>query len=173
MSSTIKLIGEDRSFGGNDLFIDLIPKTSWFKNVRKCLTISSWNKLRNYVYDRVDKICECCNKDMSNESQSLEAHERWEYNAKTNIQKLVRIIALCKICHLSTHIGYAGIIGKKQMAMDHLKKTRGFTDEELKIHRKEAFVLWRERNNVKWKIDISLMTKNGFLLKQSNFKYIK
>ena len=41
------LVGEDRQFGGNLLFKDLIPRTTWFNNVRSCVTRNSWDKLRN------------------------------------------------------------------------------------------------------------------------------
>jgi len=40
-------------------------------------------------------------------NKNLDAHERWEYNFETNTQKLVRIIALCKMCHASTHYGHS------------------------------------------------------------------
>ena len=57
------LIGEDRQFGGNVLYKDLIPNTTWFNNVRSCVSRSSWDKLRKQVYERVDYKCECCNTD--------------------------------------------------------------------------------------------------------------
>jgi hypothetical protein len=58
-------IGENRLFGGNLLYKDLIPSSTWFKNVRTCVTRSSWDKLRKQVYGRADYKCECCKKDCS------------------------------------------------------------------------------------------------------------
>ena len=41
-----KLEGEDRKFGGNELFVDLIPKTSYYENARKFFPRSEWDKIR-------------------------------------------------------------------------------------------------------------------------------
>lgn len=59
---------------------------------------------------------ECCGiygKDAkNNEDNQIEAHERWYYDEDNKIQKLVRLVALCKKCHLTTHMGFAQIIGR-------------------------------------------------------------
>lgn len=54
------LIGEDREFNGNDLFIDLIPKSCWFSNVRTSVVKKDWDRLRKHIYDRVNNKCEIC-----------------------------------------------------------------------------------------------------------------
>ena len=38
--------GEDRSFGGNLFFIDLIPYTCWFTSIRSSIMRSDWDQLR-------------------------------------------------------------------------------------------------------------------------------
>jgi hypothetical protein len=163
---TTELLGEDRTFGGNDLFVDLIPRSCWFSNVRTCILVSDWDKLRHYVYERVNYVCECCliNTKESNENGNLEAHERWEYDDVNKIQTLKRIVALCHQCHQTTHIGLAGIKGKKDEAVAHLKKVRNFTDVECEIHIKNAFSLWSERNKYNWDLDLSLIENNNIKL---------
>lgn len=43
-----ELIGENRLFDGNDLFIDMIPHTSWFNNARSCIKHKKdWERLKN------------------------------------------------------------------------------------------------------------------------------
>ena len=59
----IILSDEDRSYGGNDLFIDLIPNTCWFKSARNSIHPRDWDRVRNYVYNRVNNRCELCNID--------------------------------------------------------------------------------------------------------------
>lgn len=54
------IIGEDRHFGGNELYIDLIPRTSWFNNIRNCINENDWIIIRKYIYERVNYRCECC-----------------------------------------------------------------------------------------------------------------
>jgi hypothetical protein len=154
------LIGECRDFGGNELFIDLIPSSCWFKNVRTSIPRKDWNIIRKRIYKRVNYTCECCgiNTDEDDSNGQLEAHERWEYDEINKIQTLKRIIALCHECHQSTHMGYASIIGKKEEAMEHLKNVGKFSDEELEKHYKNAFSEWKKRSEYNWKLDISLVT---------------
>lgn len=163
---SFQLIGEDRSFGGNNLFVDLIPRSCWFSNVRTCIIKTDWDKLRKYVYERVDYICECCliNTNETNINGNLEAHERWEYDDINKIQKLKRIVALCHQCHQVTHIGLAKIKGKKDEAVSHLKKVRNFNDIDCEMHIKNAFSLWSERNKYDWTLDLSLIENNNIKL---------
>lgn len=158
------LINENRNFGGNDLFVDLIPKTSFYRNARSFFSAKDWHKIRFYVYSRVNFICECCGKNTL-QSSRIEAHERWEYDLTSKTQKLVRIVALCTECHLSTHICFAGIIGKGKEAREHLKNVRNFTDEELNKHITKSIKLFQERSDIKWKLDLSLLSSNGFKIK--------
>ena len=41
----------------------MIPKGTWFNNVRTSIGRSSWDKLRKQIYDRVEYKCACCNID--------------------------------------------------------------------------------------------------------------
>lgn len=158
-----ELKGEDRNYGGNELFIDMIPPKCWFNNVRKHIKASNWNILRHYIYDRNNNKCECCNVEKTIENP-LEAHERWDYDNINNIQKLIRIIALCRKCHLSTHMGYARVTGKYEEAKNHLMKVRNFTEEEYEKHYEETGNLWIMRSKKDYKLDISLITNNGIEL---------
>lgn len=160
----VTLLGEDRSYGGNNLFVDLIPSTCWFTNVRSCVHPKDWDRLRNYVYERVNYICECCNIDTQKTNVIIEAHERWDYNEETQTQKLVRIIALCHDCHQSTHMGLAGICVE---AREHLKKVRCFTEKKCKKHIHYAFEIWRKRSMINWILDLSLISSNNIQLAKS------
>jgi hypothetical protein len=158
------LLCEDRTYGGNNLFVDLIPTTCWFTNVRSCVHPRDWDRLRRYVYERVNYICECCNIDTQKTNVILEAHERWDYNEETQTQKLVRIVALCHDCHQSTHMGLAGIKGKGIEAREHIKKIRGFTEQDYKKHMSEATEIWKKRSMINWNLDLSLITSNNIKL---------
>ena len=135
------LIGENREYGGNQLYKDLIPKSSWCNNVRRMVSSSTWDKIRKKAYERVNYKCECCNYDcktkenypseyyengeiLSHSSEfkpdvelrkwnriQLEAHERWSYDEINNMQKIERIVALCHRCHSATHMGLASLRG--------------------------------------------------------------
>jgi hypothetical protein len=42
--------GEHPTFGGNSLFIDLIPRCCWFSSIRSALVKSDWDRIRYFVY---------------------------------------------------------------------------------------------------------------------------
>uniref|UniRef100_A0A7S3PD45 DUF5710 domain-containing protein n=1 Tax=Aplanochytrium stocchinoi TaxID=215587 RepID=A0A7S3PD45_9STRA len=88
---SVELHGEDRTFLGNRLFIDLIPSTCWFSNARSCISPSDWGRLRKHILTRASFKCECCGS-----NKNLEVHERWDYNDNNQTQKLKRLILLCK-----------------------------------------------------------------------------
>jgi hypothetical protein len=155
----IDIIGEDRSYGGSELFIDMIPKTSYFKNVRSIFTESDWNLIRHHIYERTGHKCECCG---AKRFKYLEAHERWIFDFETKTQKLIRIIALCRLCHQATHYGHSKVTKEISKINAHLMKVRGINEEELKLHIKEAFEIWEKRNTVKWIIDTSIISDSGF-----------
>lgn len=157
------LAGEDRAFGGNHLFIDLIPAACWLRNVRTCVTAASWNRLRAQVYARCDYTCECCG---ARPDRGLEAHERWSFTEETGVQKLERLVGLCYMCHLATHMGRAEAIGQGDAAMAHLRRVRGWTEEEAERHSSDAFRLWAQRNRRAWTLDLSVLTDAGVRLKR-------
>lgn len=143
----------------NRLFVDLIPSTCWFTNVRSCVHPTDWDRLRAYVYKRANNRCECCQA-----VGRIEAHERWRYDNQKKVQKLMRIIALCRDCHETTHMGFATIRGRGDAAKEHLMRVTGLSDEEAKEHIEIAFALWNERSNCDWELDLSLITDNGVKL---------
>jgi hypothetical protein len=158
----IEIIGEDRTFGENKLYIDMIPKTSYFKNVRSLFNDCDWNLIRHHIYERVNHKCECCGK---KRFKYLDAHERWEFNEETKTQKLIRIIALCKLCHAATHYGHSKRTKNIDKINIHIKKINNFSDEELQNHINESYKIWKERNKIKWELDLTIITNSGFEIK--------
>ena len=151
----ITLVGENRNFGGKSLYIDCIPKTCWFTNVRYCVAEEDWNLLRKHIYERAKNQCEVC----GIHGGKLEAHERWLYTG--NVQKLERLIALCRSCHLATHYGFACNTGFQKQAYKQLLWANGWTAEQLQEHLKFSQELYRQRSEVKWDLDLSLITNAG------------
>ena len=158
----VTLIGEDRTFGGNTLFVDLVPASCWFTNVRKCVQSSDWDRLRRFIYERANYKCECCNA-----KTQLEAHERWHFDEINKVQKLMRIIALCSSCHETTHMGLAQIKGRGDIALKHLMMVTCIDEQEGKNKVDESFKLWRERNKFDWSLDLSIITNSGINLSKA------
>ena len=53
------LPGEDRGFGAG-LFVDLVPSSCWFTNVRSCVSERDWERLRRMITSRAGQRCEIC-----------------------------------------------------------------------------------------------------------------
>jgi len=129
------LPGEDRSFGSG-LFVDLIPATCWFTNVRSCVSTRDWERLRTLVYGRAGNRCEACGAGVNREHQVwLEAHERWDYHHTSRTQRLRRLVCLCAVNH--------------------------WTRADAEAHIAAAASLWRFRSETDWSLDLSILTGVG------------
>jgi hypothetical protein len=156
------LPGEDRSYGAG-LFVDLIPRTSWFRNVRAAVDPADSDRLRRMVYRRAGLRCEACGA----RRVQLEAHERFIYDTRAAIQRLVRLICLCTACHQVTHFGHTRLLGDAaaQAAINHLQTVTGMTAAETERHIRDAFALWERRSRTPWRVDLSMISDAGIGLR--------
>ncbi|RZD80934.1 DUF5710 domain-containing protein [Streptomyces albidoflavus] len=160
------LPGEDRTLG-DGLFVDLVPSSCWFTNVRSCVTPRDWERLRRMITRRARMRCEACGTGEDRTAQRwLEAHERWVYDDATRIQYLKRLICLCTDCHTVTHYGYAQVRGLESKAFAHLTKVTKMDGVAARRHIDAAFATWRRRSAVTWKLDLSILTDAGITLKR-------
>ena len=156
------LPGENRTFG-QGLFVDLVPSSCWFTNVRSCVAPRDWERLRHMIEDRAGRRCEVCGagKDRA-KKRWLEAHERWAYDDRVRVQSLRRLICLCTDCHHVTHFGFASqVLGIGEQALAHLVHVTGMSKAEAYRHVDEAFTLWHRRSQVEWDLDLSILTGAG------------
>lgn len=158
------LPGEDRTFG-DGLFVDMIPSSCWFTNVRSCVTQQDWERLSRMITRRAGQECEACGRGEDRALQRrLEAHERWAYDDRTGVQALRRLICLCSDCHLSTHLGRANITGRADQALAHLRAVTGMTDDEVSRHVQQAGEQWTRRSARVWTLDLTMLTDAGVTL---------
>lgn len=146
------------------LLLELIPKTCHYKNARKKLTATEWNKLRKYIYNRANNICEICS--LTGKEQgyrnNLECHEIWEFNKKTLTQKLIGLIALCPLCHQSKHFGRSIRMGKKKQILAHIRKINKWTLKTTLQHIKKAYTECNERSKYYWKLDLLILKEDEY-----------
>jgi hypothetical protein len=158
------LPGEDRGFGSG-LLVDLVPDPCWFTNVRTCVSVQDWERLRLMITRRAGHRCEACGRGEDRASRRwLEAHERWHYDEHTGVQALRRLVCLCSECHLSTHLGYANVTGRAGQALAHLATVTGMTPTEVSAHVQDAGQLWLRRSRRTWELDLSILTDAGVTL---------
>lgn len=82
-----------------------IPKNQNYKNVRSYIQYlygdyEKWQSLRKHFIRKHNSTCQCCNR----EFKELELHEQWSFDDYDKIQKLDKLILLCKECHSIAHI---------------------------------------------------------------------
>jgi hypothetical protein len=158
------LPGEDRSLGSG-LFVDLVPSSCWFTNVRSSVIPKDWERLRRMITNRAGERCEACGQTADPPTGTrLEAHERWIYSGPTGVQTLRRLICLCNQCHTVTHFGLAQIRGLADEALVHLRTVTGMTDQQARAHIDDAFAQWQARSTRTWTLDLSMLTTAGVTL---------
>ncbi len=134
------------------LTIELVPKTSWYNNVRALVDELGWDRIRRQVWRQADYRCEIC--DGKGPEHPVECHEVWRYDDRTHVQMLVRMIALCPACHQVKHIGFANVKGKGTQARAHLARVNGWTLEQADAYISQAFQVWAQRSAGPWTLDL-------------------
>jgi hypothetical protein len=134
------------------LTIELVPKTSWYNNVRALVDELGWDRIRRQVYRQAEYRCEICGG--RGPEHPVECHEVWRYDDRTRVQMLVRMIALCPACHQVKHIGFANVKGKGAQARAHLARVNGWTLEQADAYIGEAFRMWAQRSRGPWMLDL-------------------
>jgi hypothetical protein len=155
------LPGEDRSFGAG-LFVDLIPDSCWFTNVRSCVDERDWDRIKRTVRRRARDRCEACGARRDPAVwRWLEAHERWQYDTATRTQRLRRLVCLCSFCHEVTHFGFAAINGHEDRGLRHLMYVNGWSGTQAKRHVDAAFATWEKRCKLDWTLDLAILLNAG------------
>lgn len=160
------LAGEDRTYG-QGLFVDMIPSTSWYENVRSAVSPTDWHRVSMMVRRRAHWTCEACGFVADETARLLmDAHERFSYNEATGVQRLVRLICLCGACHGATHYGHSAVTGEAETAMAHLQRVTGMTPAQSEDHLRDAFALWEHRSTMQWRLDLSVISGAGIAVRE-------
>lgn len=137
------------------LYVDLIPSSAWFSNLRAELDPLEWKALQKLTFKKAGYCCEICSG--KGPKWPVECHERWRFDVETGVQRLVRLEALCPDCHEATHMGLASVRGRSVQAEEHLKRVNSWTDEQVKEHIGKAVRRYRELSERPWLLDASLI----------------
>jgi len=145
------------------LTIELVPRTSWYNNVRSNVSKERWDELRNHCYNKAGHKCEICGSTGKKQGfgHDVECHEIWEYDEYHHVQRLVGLIALCPLCHKVKHAGLARVNGEEQLVLNQLMKVNNMGEYDAIDYLAESFTIWDERSVFEWNVDISWLDKNG------------
>ena len=141
------------------LTVELVPRTSWFTNVRSAVTKAQWDAIRSVVYSKAYYICEICGG--VGPKHPVECHEIWKYNDSKGIRKLTGMIALCPDCHMVKHYGLSKIQAREDHAFRHFIKVNKLTPGRARAYIDAAFDLWHARSELNWIVDISHLKEYG------------
>jgi 5-methylcytosine-specific restriction endonuclease McrA len=138
---------------------ELVPKTSWYDNVRSKVSADEWNVIRKISYEKANHKCEICGDTGKNQGfkHNVECHEIWEYNDENHTQKLTGLISLCPYCHKVKHPGLAKIKGESDIVIKQLMKVNDITKKEAEDYLKNVFNVWQIRSKSNWTVDITYL----------------
>lgn len=137
------------------LYVDLVPSSAWYSNLRAELDPSEWKALQKHTFKRARYCCEICSG--RGPKWPVECHERWVFDEQSGVQRLAGLEALCPDCHESTHMGLAQVRGRKAQAMAHLQKINGWSHEQARDHVQKAAALYERLSERPWMLDASLL----------------
>jgi hypothetical protein len=135
---------------GYRLTIELVPSTSWYSNLRNMAKPGVWDVIRRKAYADSGYRCSVCGYE-----GKLFCHELWLYDDGEHVQKLGGFVALCELCHMVKHIGYAGIFFENYSGLiEHFKRVNNCSYGDFVLARAIAFDVWEERSRFNWVQDL-------------------
>ncbi|MCM1545731.1 MAG: HNH endonuclease [Clostridiales bacterium] len=137
------------------LDFELVPDSCWYSNLRSELPKEVWDKIRKKAYARAGGKCMICGAPTTR----LEAHEQWEYDDESGVQKLKNVVAVCRACHEVIHIGRTQLMGREREASEHFMKVNGCSYADYRKALGEANELHRARSRREWQLDVSDLPK--------------
>jgi hypothetical protein len=143
------------------LTIELVPKTSWYTNVRSHVSPEEWDIIRKKSYTFADNKCEICGDNGTNQGvrHRVECHEIWHYDDEKKKQTLKGMISLCPNCHKTKHVGLAQLRGEEDIVVRQLMKVNNMTEDEAYDYIDRSGQKWIERSQYDWELDISILNE--------------
>lgn len=138
------------------LTIEPIPESTWGKSLANLLPPPIWNDLRQEVYEAFDSACAICGAT----DKELHCHERWAYDDKNCIQRLVGFQCLCVDCHNIKHWGRTVAEAHKNgdqetivRLTEHFCRVNNCNRSAFSLHKVEVGNIAQERNRHKYRVD--------------------
>lgn len=144
------------------LTVELVPATSWYRNVRANVSERSWAALQRLTFTTSGYRCEICTG--VGPRHPVECHEIWRFDDRLRLQQLVRLIALCPSCHCVKHLGHTLAAGKRDAVETafawfcHVNRT---PPHAAIAHLQSVFAEHEERSRVTYQLDVRLLRRYG------------
>lgn len=141
------------------LFPRFIPKNLWGRNLRSMIPREEWDLLRKRVYREYEYKCAVC--EGRGDEHPVECHEKWHYNDKKRVLKLIGLVALCPCCHKAVHFGFAHSQGMGEMILVHLMIVNEWSRSYALAWIEAQAALWKVRSEEEWRVDIGWIAKRA------------
>lgn len=138
------------------LRVELVPSTCWASNVRAYMTEHYWRKLSRETIEMGESRCEVC-RGRPRRGQSVHCHEVWLYDEAQHVQELLRLRALCPMCHYVTHLGRSIELGYERQATGWLARVNNWNAKAVAWYVDAVFTQWRERSRFEWALDLRVL----------------
>jgi hypothetical protein len=134
------------------LVVELAPQTCWPSNVRSLMKEWAWRKLAGLAAQDAGGRCEVC--DGHGRRHPVECHETWLYDDARKAQRLMKLTALCPMCHHVKHFGRSLNTGHGEAAYAWLCRVNGWTREHAEEYIAAVFAQFAERSQFQWSLDL-------------------
>jgi len=139
------------------LKIEPIPASTWGVSLANKLDYNEWKEIRQKVYRDADYRCEIC----GTTDRTLHAHERWAYDDKRRIQRLVGLECCCELCHDVHHFGRTSVTRSKsyvERCIGHWCKVNKKSRNEFMTYLQEIQLINRKRSDKQYIVKIGRRT---------------
>lgn len=142
---------------------DMLPPSTHGSNIRDLVTKGEWKRLRDSTCEAAGNRCEICgaaSDGTGRRARYLECHEKWIFERADGdryVQRLERLIALCKDCHFVQHSGRAHVIGLEDKVIAHLRRLNRWTEQQALADFRRAVDRCVRLDQYPWDLDLSAL----------------
>ncbi|MBM7832061.1 hypothetical protein JOE59_002766 [Agromyces cerinus] len=132
---TVLTLNPGASPGEVRMRADMLPPSTWGSNLRGMLKDAAWRKLSRETSEAAGRRCAICGAESfgpNHTPQNPDCHEMWVFEVADGVlvQRLERLVALCKACHNVQHAGRAEKLGLTGDVVDTLCRVNRWTPTE-------------------------------------------
>lgn len=138
------------------LTIEPIPESTWGMSLAHLLPQEIWDILRREVYEGFHHTCAICGA----QDKQLHCHEKWTYDDRKRIQKLLGFQCLCVDCHNIKHWGRTVAVALERKDQDtisrltaHFCKVNNCSKSVMDLHKVEVGNQIQKRGKYQYKVD--------------------
>lgn len=147
------------------IHVDMIPTTSFGASLSNLLQPEAWREIRRHSHRAAGYVCEICGE----VDGPIECHEVWTFNdgrsvAGRGIQRLSRLLSLCRSCHELFHPGLAGLRGRSKQVAARMCAVNDWSSQELETVMRKAFAIHSTRSRRAWTLDLTTIAHLGPLI---------